>query len=64
MTIGATGAVSLVVDSTLFENNGQILGVNPALTVSEPSTWAMLLAGFAALSFGGHRRARVAASAA
>jgi len=46
----------VIVDSTLFQNNGQILGVNPALAVPEPSTWAMLLAGFAALGFAGYRR--------
>lgn len=33
-------------------------------SVPEPSTWAMLLAGFAGLGFAGYRRARAAASAA
>jgi hypothetical protein len=35
---------------------GQIVGVNSFLP--EPSTWAMMLFGFAGLGFAGYRRAR------
>ena len=34
---------------------------SPEPAVPEPSTWAMMLVGFAGLGFAGYRRARVAA---
>jgi hypothetical protein len=39
-----------------LENNGEIISVLPS--APECSTWAMLLIGFAAIGFAGHRRSR------
>ena len=46
--------------------NGQAFGNGQGFTtgVPEPSTWAMMLAGFAALSFAGYRTAKAKAAAA
>ncbi len=38
--------------------------ISPELTVPEPSTWAMMLLGFAGLGFVGYRRRRTLAAAA
>jgi PEP-CTERM motif len=65
-TGGAPGpAVSSFVVSDLDINTGSpgvligvLVGSATAPSIPEPSTWAMLLVGFAGLGFGGYRRAR------
>jgi choice-of-anchor A domain-containing protein len=47
-----------------LHNNNLFNGALPTAAVPEPSTWAMLLAGFAGLGFLGWRRARKGAAAA
>jgi hypothetical protein len=49
-----------------FKDPGGLTGPNPPLTpgVPEPSTWAMMLFGFAGLAFAGFRRARKTAAVA
>ena len=42
--------------NTGFVNAGNV--INPVATVPEPSTWAMLLIGFAGLGFAGYRASR------
>jgi hypothetical protein len=37
---------------------GKMVGVSDESVVPEPSTWAMMLAGFAGLAFAGYRRAK------
>ena len=40
-----------------INDTGQIVGYS-IIVIPEPSTWAMMLLGFAGLTFAGHRRAR------
>jgi hypothetical protein len=42
---------------------GGSFGVAPPAIVPEPSTWAMMLAGFAGLALAGYRRAKAAGAA-
>jgi hypothetical protein len=59
----SSGAVDYAIDTG---NQGTITGTveGPvASPVPEPSTWAMLLAGFAGLGFAGYRRAKQAVAA-
>jgi uncharacterized membrane protein len=47
-------------EATAINNAGQVVGVSYpiVLVVPEPSTWAMMLLGFAGLGFAGYRRER------
>jgi Domain of unknown function (DUF4082)/PEP-CTERM motif len=63
-----TGANSPLIEPTLTEglgpNEASWFGGNIELSaVPEPSTWAMMLLGFAGLGYAGYRRARVAEAA-
>jgi hypothetical protein len=42
--------------------NGETAGLFGAISVPEPSTWAMMILGFAGLGFAGYRRTRKAVS--
>ena len=52
--IALTALVSLLVSA----GSGQPALLLSSLTVPEPSTWAMMLLGFAGLGFAGYRRAK------
>jgi hypothetical protein len=44
-----------------INDEGQVVGYQippPPITIPEPSTWAMMLAGFAGLGLAGYRRAK------
>jgi hypothetical protein len=61
---GSNTSLDLRIDDTNFIASGNDFGVdNLALAAPEPSTWAMLIAGFAGLGFAGWRRARAVAAA-
>lgn len=44
--------------ATDINNAGQMVGESNGSRVPEPSTWAMMLAGFAGLGLAGYRRAK------
>jgi probable HAF family extracellular repeat protein len=46
--------------ATDINNAGQTVGESNGSSVPEPSTWAMMLAGFAGLGLAGSRRAKAA----
>jgi uncharacterized membrane protein len=55
---GSTGSIAQSINDT-----GQVVGVSAGATpppVPEPSTWAMMLVGFAGLAFTGYRRRQAA----
>jgi hypothetical protein len=55
------GAVDYTIHSNGFDVPGTVLGPfagNPNGNVPEPSTWALMVAGFAGLGFVGYRRTR------
>ena len=41
-----------------INDNGQVVGSSSRISAPEPSTWAMMAIGFAALGFVGYRRAK------
>jgi PEP-CTERM motif len=45
-----------------INNTGQVVGFNEFPAAPEPSTWAMMLVGFAGLGYAGYWRARRAAA--
>jgi uncharacterized membrane protein len=45
-------------DADAINNAGVIVGSSTIASIPEPSTWAMMLAGFAGLGFAGYRRAK------
>ena len=70
--LNSTGTGWLLIDAYAINDIGQIVGYGVEIndpqnslaflltptTVPEPSTWAMLLLGFAGLGYAGYRRAR------
>lgn len=52
----ALGGGNATTDFFLYGQNGNQWGANAVSSVPEPSTWAMLLAGFATLGFAAYRR--------
>jgi probable HAF family extracellular repeat protein len=58
-------AGALTSEANAINGSGQIVGfiTVPQPSIPEPSTWAMMLLGFAGLGLAGYRRARIAVSA-
>jgi PEP-CTERM motif len=57
--------VSLIIDATQSGGPGKVISVSGSdSAIPEPSTWAMMLLGFAGLGFAGYRASRRAATAA